>query len=201
MAGQTDSALIELTLQGNQSAFAELARRHHAAVWRTIYRVMGSSSENEDALQEVFLRAYTSLRRFDCRYPFGPWILRIATNYCIDQLRRKRARRTLLWTELPECELESLLNKMSRNGDSGWMLTQNPEKYERVAMAMVEQLKPKYRSAFMLREIEGLNYEEIARAHGISEITARVRVSRARADLQKRFRRYVSGDAQKWRSK
>jgi RNA polymerase sigma-70 factor, ECF subfamily len=193
-----DTALIQQTLAGNESAFAELTKRHSGAVWRTIYRILGSSSENEDALQEVFLRAYTSLNRFDSKYPFGPWIVRIATNYCIDQLRRKKARKTLLWTELPERELEQVLNNMSRNGDASSMIGQNPEKYERVAMAMLEQLKPKYRSAFVLRELEGLSYQEIAQAHGISEITARVRVSRARADIQKRFRRYISG-GQKWK--
>jgi RNA polymerase sigma-70 factor, ECF subfamily len=197
MAELTDTALIELTLKGDESAFAELARRHHPAVWRTIHRIMGTSADNEDALQEVFLRAYTSLNRFDCKYPFGPWIVRITTNYCIDQLRRKRTRRTVLWTEMPERELEQVLNTMSKNGDSGSVLTQNPERYERVALSLLQQLKPKYRTAFVLRELEGLGYDQIARAHGISEITARVRVSRARAEIQKRFRRYVSGGTQK----
>ena len=195
-----DGALIQQTLAGNESAFTELTRRHHGAVWRTICRILGSSSEKEDALQEVFLRAYTSLHRFDSKYPFGPWIIRIATNYCIDQLRRRKARRTILWTELPERELEKLLNDMSRNGDASAAISQNPEKYERIAMAMLDQLKPKYRSAFVLREMEGLNYQAIAAAHGISEITARVRVSRARAEIQKRFRRYVSG-GKKWMAK
>jgi RNA polymerase sigma-70 factor (ECF subfamily) len=197
MAELTDTALIELTLKGDESAFAELARRHHPAVWRTIHRIMGASADNEDALQEVFLRAFTSLSRFDRKYPFGPWIVRIATNYCIDQLRRKRTRRTMLWTEMPERELEQVLNRMSKNGDSGSVLTQNPERYERVAMSLLQQLKPKYRTAFVLRELEGLGYDEIAQAHGVSEITARVRVSRARAEIQKRFRRYVSGGTQK----
>jgi len=201
MVEPTDAALIDLTLKGDESAFAELARRHHLAVWRTIHRIMGASADNEDALQEVFLRAYTSLSRFDCRYPFEPWIVRITTNYCIDQLRRKKARRTLLWTEIPERELEQLLNNMSKNGDSGSVLAQNPERYERIAMALLQQLKPKYRSAFVMRELEGLGYDEIAKTHGISEITARVRVSRARAEIQKRFRRYVSGGTQKWKSK
>jgi len=199
MAELTDTTLIDLTLKGDESAFAELARRHHPTVWRTIHRIMGMSADNEDALQEVFLRAYTSLRRFDQKYPFGPWIARITTNYCIDQLRRKKTRRTMLWAEMPERELEQLLNTMSRNGDSGSALAQNPEKYERIAMSLLQQLKPKYKSAFVLRELEGNSYEEIARAHGISEITARVRVSRARAEIQKRFRRYVSEGARKWK--
>jgi len=77
-------------------------------VWGTVYRILGGSSENEDAVQEVFLRAFTSLHKFDLNYPFGPWILRIATNYCIDQLRRKKSRKIQLWSELTEFDQRRL---------------------------------------------------------------------------------------------
>ena len=88
MVDLADCDLIERTLKGDEAAFADLVRRYQGAVWGTVYRILGNSSENEDAVQEVFLRAYTALRRFDPQYPFGPWVMRIATNYCIDQLRR-----------------------------------------------------------------------------------------------------------------
>ena len=89
MADSADAALIAQTLDGNESAFAELVRRYQAAVWGTVHRILGRSAEDEDAVQEVFLRAFSSLRRFDPKYPFGPWVLRIATNHCIDLLRRR----------------------------------------------------------------------------------------------------------------
>ncbi len=193
MKDSADAALIENTLNGDQESFAELVRRYQAAVWGTVHRILGNSYENEDAVQEVFLRAFTALRKFDLKYPFGPWILRIATNYCIDQLRRKRSRRMQLWSELSEYDQERLLNNISRvsNSDSGGM--EGSEGYARIAQVLLDGLNPKYRAAFILREVEEKNYDEVAQALGTSEVAARVRVSRARADLEKKFRAYLSG--------
>jgi RNA polymerase sigma-70 factor (ECF subfamily) len=193
MGDSADAGLIEQTLQGNESAFAELVRRYQAAVWGTVHRILGRSSEDEDAVQEVFLRAFSSLRKFDPKYPFGPWILRIAANYCIDLLRRKKARKYKLWTELQEGEQQRLLNNMSLDGDFGSVVSASPETYEKVAQALLDELKPKYRAAFVLREVEGRDYREVAQTMGTSELAARVRVSRARTEIQKKFRTYLAG--------
>jgi len=200
MKDSADAALIENTLKGDQGSFAELVRRYQAAVWGTVHRVLGNSSENEDAVQEVFLRAFTALRKFDLKYPFGPWILRIATNYCIDQLRRKRSRKIQLWSELTEFDQQRLLNNLSRDNELEPMNMEGSEGYTRVAQALLDGLNPKYRAAFVLREVEEKNYDEVAQALGTSEVAARVRVSRARAELQKKFRAYLSGLKRKERT-
>jgi RNA polymerase sigma-70 factor, ECF subfamily len=193
MRDSADASLIEDTLKGDQGSFAELVRRYQAAVWGTVYRILGNTSENEDAVQEVFLRAYTALRKFDLKYPFGPWVLRIATNYCIDQLRRRKGRRIQLWSELSEFDQERILNGISRENDLETGGMEASEGYARVAQALLDGLNPKYRAAFVLREVEEKNYDEVARALGTSEVAARVRVSRARAELEKKFRAYLSG--------
>ncbi len=194
MLDSTDATLIEDTLRGEEAAFAELVRRYQGAVWSAVHRTLGSTSEGEDAVQEIFLRAFTSLHKFDRRYPFGPWIQRIATNFCIDQLRRKRARKYQLWSELREEDQERLLRDFSRNGDFDAVMNESPEAYEKVAQALLAQLKPKYRTAFVLREMEGREYIEVAKALGTSELAARVRVSRARTEIQKLFHKYLSGE-------
>ena len=193
MVDPADSALIESTLNGDEWAFAELVRRYQAAVWGTVHRILGNSAENEDAVQEVFLRAYTALRKFNLEMPFGPWILRITTNYCIDQLRRKKGRRTQLWSELSEYDQQRLLKDLSQDLD--WESTgmEVTESYARVARVLLDGLNPKYRAAFVLREIEERAYNEVAKLLGTSEVAARVRVSRARVELQKKFRAYLSG--------
>jgi RNA polymerase sigma-70 factor (ECF subfamily) len=193
MVDSADSALIESTLNGDEWAFAELVRRYQAAVWGTVHRILGNSAENEDAVQEVFLRAYTALRKFNLEMPFGPWILRITTNYCIDQLRRKKGRRTQLWSELSEYDQQRLLKDLSQDLD--WESTgmEVTESYARVARVLLDGLNPKYRAAFVLREIEERAYNEVAKLLGTSEVAARVRVSRARVELQKKFRAYLSG--------
>jgi RNA polymerase sigma-70 factor (ECF subfamily) len=193
MADPADSALIESTLKGDEGAFAELVRRYQAAVWGTVHRILGYSSENEDAVQEVFLRAFTALRKFDLRYPFGPWILRITTNHCIDQLRRRKSRKIHLWSELGEFDQKRLMKDLTQDNSAEHAGMEGIEGYARVAQALLDSLNPKYRAAFILREVEEKNYSEVAEALGTSEVAARVRVSRARSELQKRFRAYLSG--------
>jgi RNA polymerase sigma-70 factor, ECF subfamily len=199
MVDSADSSLIESTLNGDQWAFAELVRRYQGAVRGTVHRSLGNSSENEDAVQEIFLRAFTALHKFDLKYPFGPWILRIATNYCIDQLRRRKGRKTQLWSELNEYDQERLLKDLSQEGDMGSSNAEWTEGYAKVAQALLDGLNPKYRVAFVLRELEERTYEEIAEALGTSEVAARVRVSRARSELQKKFRAYLAGQQRKER--
>lgn len=200
MVDSADSALIESTLKGDEGAFAELVRRYQAAVWGTVRRVLGNSSENEDAVQEIFLRAFTALRKFDLKYPFGPWILRIATNYCIDQIRRRKGRKIQLWSELREYDQDRLLRDLTQDNclETASMM-EGAEGYTRVAQALLDGLNPKYRAAFLLREVEEKEYGEVAKALGTSEVAARVRVSRARSELQKKFRAYLTGQQRKER--
>ncbi len=193
IVNSADSILIESTLNGDEGAFAELVRRYQAAVWGTVHRTLGNSAENEDAVQEIFLRAFAALRKFDRKYPFGPWILRIATNYCIDQLRRRKSRKMQLWSELNEFDQQRLLRDLSREGDWESPGSEAKEGYAKIAKALLDGLNPKYRAAFVLRELEERAYDEVAKALGTSEIAARVRVSRARSELQKKFRAYLSG--------
>ena len=199
MKDSADGTLIENTLKGDERSFAELVRRYQAAVWGTVYRILGNSSENEDAVQEVFLRAYSALHKFDLKYPFGPWILRITTNYCIDQLRKRRGRKLQLWSELTEFDQQRLLNNFSRESDLDSIRIESSEGYTQIAQVLLDGLNPKYRAAFVLREVEEKSYEEVAHALGTSEVAARVRVSRARSELQKKFRAYCSGLKEKER--
>ena len=199
MIDSADGTLIENTLKGDERSFAELVRRYQAAVWGTVYRILGNSSENEDAVQEVFLRAYSALHKFDLKYPFGPWILRITTNYCIDQLRKRRGRKLQLWSELTEFDQRRLLNNFSRDNDLDSIRIESSEGYTKIAQVLLDGLNPKYRAAFVLREVEEKSYEEVAHALGTSEVAARVRVSRARSELQKKFRAYCSGLKEKER--
>ena len=192
MQKDTDAALIEATLNGDEQAFAELVRRYQVAVWGTVYRTLGSTSENEDAVQEVFMRAFASLPRFNCKYPFGPWILRIATNYCIDQLRRKKARKHKLWSDLTEAEQVRFLSAVSSDGGSGGVTAEEAGTFADIARVLMNELAPKHRTAFVLRELEGHGYDEVAAALGITEVAARVRVSRARGEIKQKLRKYLN---------
>ena len=191
----TDAVLIERTLKGDEQAFAELVRRYQAAVYRTVHRLLGNSSEKEDAVQETFLRAFTALGKFDPKYPFGPWVLRIAGNYCIDQLRKRKSGKLRLWSELGDVEQERLLRDFTQEDSGvGSSETAYTEGYARVARSLLDGLNPKYKTAFILREIDEREYSEVAGILGTTETAARVRVSRARSELQKKLTRIFRGE-------
>ena len=182
MSGAADPILVEETLRGDESAFAELLGRYRTSVWRTVRRRLGDHSESEDAMQEIFLRAYTSLHRFDAGRPFEHWLMRIATNYCIDVLRRRRLRPPWLCAEYEDFSTAGVND--CRQEPSPWA----PDEMARAARRVLAALRPPNRDAFVLREIEGLEYSEVGRALRISPLAARVRVSRARKELYRRLR-------------
>jgi len=190
MSEASDSALIQATQQGDESAFAELIGRYQRAVWGTVHRVLNNPAEAEDAVQEIFLRALVSLGKFDPRYPFGPWILRIAANHCIDQLRRRKSRRHRLWSDLSESEQAEIATKMAVRPELDGVSEEDRAIYVDLAQSLLDRLKGKHRVAFVLREIEGRSYDMVAEIMGISESTARVWVCRARAGLHSAFRRH-----------
>src|SRR5437764_1083768 len=83
-------AWIEQALRGDQASFGQLMHRYAGAVYNLTYRMLGNAQDAEDAAQEIFLRAYIRLESFDRNRRFSTWLLSIASNYCIDQLRRRR---------------------------------------------------------------------------------------------------------------
>ncbi len=193
MSDPADSTLIEAAIEGNRTAFAELVRRYWLAVLGTVRRTLGNSSEAEDAVQEVFMRALVFLPKYDRRYPFAPWILKIACNHCIDQLRRRKARKYKLWSDLSEAEERKILSRMSAEERVQEPSAEESARHLEIARALLDQLKTRRRMAFILREIDGRSYAEVASILGTSEASVRVRVWRARADLHEGFRNYLSG--------
>jgi RNA polymerase sigma-70 factor, ECF subfamily len=182
MADSTDQILVEATLQGNEHAFAELVGRYQTAVWRTVRRRLVDHFASEDAVQEVFLRAYTSLHKFDTSRPFDHWLMRIATNYCIDVLRHRRIEQSWLNHQYQEMRADSSWYPPPQHGS--W----NFSELRRITSSLLEAVNPKNRNAFVLREFKGLEYEEVAKTLQITPLAARARVFRARREMQTRLR-------------
>ena len=85
-----DKEIIKKCLSGDKYAFSELVNRYKKLVFSTAYRMLGNYEEAEDASQEVFIRIYNSLNRYDSLYKFSTWSMRITTNYCLDMLRKRK---------------------------------------------------------------------------------------------------------------
>ena len=192
MNEDNDSILVEKAVRGDELAFAALIGRYHPMVLRTVYRSLGNVSDVEDVVQEVYMRVLLSLKRFNRKYPFRPWILRITHNYCVDQLRRRKAQKHRLWSELTEGEQKKILAKLTYSQEYDVAETSDPLQQLKIALALLDGLKPKHRTAFVLKVLEGHSYESIASIQGVPQSTARVRVSRARAQLYEEYIKHLS---------
>lgn len=192
-ADPIDETLVLQTLGGDETAFAALVKRYENLIWSTVRRFIWQRPDAEDVFQEVLIRIYTSLPAFNPKYSFHPWIKRITTNYCIDELRRKRAKRLRLWSEFERAEQEKLFGKLASGNEFDQLTEEDADRYEGIALAIIENLKPISRSALVMREIEGRDYFQISQSLGISEGNARARVCRARTEVIRRFRCHLSG--------
>ena len=166
-----DDALVERVLAGDRGAFRRLVERHAAAVHRICYGLLGHHQDAEDAAQDTFLRAYRALERFDARFSFRNWLLKIATNLCRDRLRRRRWQLSLAeyrpWSE-PQAPAED----EPRFPTSGDLL-------HRVERAVAE-LPLVYREVFILYHQEGRSCAEISELLDRPVGTVKTQLHRAR---------------------
>lgn len=192
MAG-TDAELVAATLEGDSQAFEEIVARHQKLVFNIIYHYLGRRGEAEDLAQEVFLRLFSALENFDSGRPLQPWISRITVNCCLDELRKARHRRLALFSDLSEDEEKGIEYRFERFVEGNILTAEQTQESFELLQRVMDKLRKKDRMAFVLREIEGQSYAELAQALGTSELAARIRVSRSRKKLQEEFAKILLG--------
>jgi RNA polymerase sigma-70 factor (ECF subfamily) len=185
---RTDAELINASRQGDADAFGELVRRYQRAVANLIFLTLGDRNEVEDLTQEVFIRAYRSLGRFDEKSNFYSWLYRIAVNLCIDEIRRRKIRKLLSLDLMSEPLLER--EKKAKEKDSAASANLMKEERKQMVLQALEKLSPLYRSALVLREYENMGYEEIAETLGISVQAVKSRIFRARQEMRNLLKDY-----------
>ena len=170
----SDGALVARTLGGDLGAYATLMRRYRDSFGHYALHMLGNREDAQEAMQDSFLRAYSALGQ--CREPdrFGAWLFRIVMNRC-RTVRRRLHRDWSLVADLP--------------GDvpSTDTSTASLEWREEIRRAL-DRLRPRYREAFLLRYVRGLEYEEMARLTGVKEPALRMRVKRAIDHLRELLR-------------
>lgn len=174
------------TRQSELDDFNELVLAHQDAVYRQAYWILGEEEAAEDVAQEAFIRAYQHMHQFNGG-PFLPWILRITTNYCLDQLRKLKIRKTVALEELNE--YDEAIEDPAWLKDPGEPIETSLERAEVSAKIMhsINRLPDAYRAAVILVDLQELDYQEAAAAIGIPIGTFKSRLSRARAQLQKQL--------------
>lgn len=187
MEQTSDAELAGRAARGDDSAFAELVRRYQHAVYEMSCRMLRDRDLGLDAAQEVFLKAHGALDRYDGARKFSTWILAIARNHCIDQIRKPSNR--------PNAPLLEE-SRMSEDPAPGPGKALESAQARKLIEKAVEELPEIYREAIQLYHFQELSYAESAEVQGVPQGTFMARLHRARKQLGERLRPVLgAGDA------
>lgn len=184
MSQQEDGALVRRALDGNDSAFAELAERYRSRAFATASRFARGHAELEDLTQDIFIRIWKGLKSFRADAPFEHWFMTIAVRTCYDFLRKHRKRR-----EAEVLVEESPADRFADSADNhDERIRQRREAWE-IIERILDQLNDKERLIITLMELEEKTVKETAALTGWSESNVKVRAHRARKKMREIYQR------------
>jgi RNA polymerase sigma-70 factor (ECF subfamily) len=180
-----DLQLVEQCMAGNEAAWEELVRVHTRRVYSVCYRFTGTSTEAQDLTQEVFLRVFRTLKTFRAgEGSFSVWLNRLTRNLLIDHYRRTRQERA---TESIEERLPLIEETTAVTSRADGMLA--GREASELLQGALSKLSPELREAVILRDVEDMEYREIAQVLNVPEGTVKSRLNRGRAELARVLRR------------
>src|SRR5579884_1489578 len=180
-----DAILVERCLAGQDAAWEELVKLHTRRVYAICYRFTGSDSEAQDLTQEVFLRVFKNLKSFRAgEGSFTVWLTRLTRNLLIDHYRRTKLDRN---TDSIEDQIGVLEEKTATLARTDGMLASREA--SELLQGALQKLSPELRETVILRDIEELEYREIAQVLNVPEGTVKSRLNRGRAELARILRR------------
>jgi len=182
-----DQELVVRCRNGDREAFATLVRKYQSKVLTLATRILDSRSEAEDIAQDIFVKIFQSLHDFRGASRFSTWLYRIAVNHCLNHLRRRtRQQQTLVMTDAVEWTQESQASNPYRTLEQKerWVLVQ----------AKLQELSLEHRTIILLRDFEGLSYDEIADVLQLESGTVKSRLHRARMELKALLEPYLAGE-------
>jgi RNA polymerase sigma-70 factor, ECF subfamily len=173
-----DRELVRRAQGEDKEAFEELVRRHQHRVFAVAGGILRRREDVEDIAQQVFVKAYFSLKKFDQRAAFSTWLYKITVNECWDLLRKKKVRPLMYESDLSEEQARQVIASGEKE-NPGPDVSQRIEARERVERLM-EGLDERDRLMLILKEVEGFSIEEIAEVLNLNGNTVKVRLFRAR---------------------
>jgi RNA polymerase sigma-70 factor (ECF subfamily) len=182
-----DRELVRLSQNGTEAAFEELVRRHQQRVSALVGGILRRPEDVQDVAQQVFLKAYLGIRKFDQRAAFSTWLYKIAVNECWDYLRKKKVRPLVYEADLSEEQVSKLDGIVSadRPPESPNARAEAREILERLLNTLPEQ----DRQLLVLKEMEGFSVQELAEILKLNVNTVKVRLFRARGRIMEAYRR------------
>jgi RNA polymerase sigma-70 factor, ECF subfamily len=181
---ESDSVAVARVKSGDADAYRVLVDRHSRSVFRLAYRMTGNEQDSEDVVQETFLRAYKQLHRYEARSSFSTWLYRIAANYSLDLVRRRKRHGEVALSD-PEGEHTENLDAVLPSPSPGPDRLMFSGKVQECVSSTLNELSRQERTAFVLRHFEGQSIEEIAGALGLSGNAAKHSIFRAVQKLRR----------------
>jgi RNA polymerase sigma-70 factor (ECF subfamily) len=184
-----DSRNIKKALKGDQVAYRAILKKYHDQVYNLLYRMVHDKDEVEDLTQEAFIKAFNSLQNFNEEFAFSTWLYKIATNNCIDYIRKKK-----LSTFSIDKPLES------KDGEYSFEIpdsTYEPDKTliagqrTKILEEAINALPEKYRQVILMRHSDDKDYQEIADELNLPLGTVKAHIFRAREILYKRLKKKI----------
>lgn len=182
-----DRELVRRAQQGDGEAFELLVKKHQGRVFAVAGGILRNREDVEDIAQQVFVKAYFSLKKFDQRAAFSTWLYKITVNECWDLLRKKKVRPLVYESELSE-EQATMYLATEQRSDSGPDVREQLEVRQQLD-TWLECLEERDRTMLTLKEVQGFTVEEIAEILGINGNTVKVRLFRARQKIAQLIRR------------
>jgi RNA polymerase sigma-70 factor (ECF subfamily) len=180
------AAVAQRALAGDSTAWEQIARLQHKRIYGICYRFTGSPTEAEDLTQEAFLKIYRNLASFDAaKGGFSTWVTTLTRNLLVDNYRRSRMDRASESLDEPLSGEDEGPSKAERLAAGGRSQEQHVSGLELRAhiQAALKQVSPELREAVILRDLEDMDYKEIAEVLGVPQGTVKSRISRGRAEL------------------
>lgn len=186
-----DLALVRRSQQNDLQAYDELVRRYHGKIYGLIYNMTSNKEDTEDLVQDVFVKAFKSLRQFKGKSSFYTWLYRISINQTINYVKKRNNRSALSLNDMDvSVEKDEAYMELSSRGSPvrDVALSELKEKLNRA----LQSLSEKHRAVVVLHDIQGIPHEEIGEMLGCSPGTVRSRLYYARQQLQAELAEYVS---------
>lgn len=168
---------LEEARRGDKTAFGKLIEAYQGPVYNLAYRMLGNSGEAEEAAQEAFIRAYTRLDSYDPAHKFSTWLLSITSNYCIDQIRKRRT--IMLSIDEPLPPHPALQSDNDKGPEAAYVANEQTD----MVQELLAELPDEYREAVVLRYWYDMSYEEIAEFQLTTVSAVKSRLFRARRQL------------------
>jgi RNA polymerase sigma-70 factor (ECF subfamily) len=176
-----DYAVLRRVARGDQSALAELIRRHQSRLYQVAYRLLRDPLEAEDALQEVFLKAYEHAQRFEPKATVSAWLHRITANHCLNLLRQRHPQESLDAEDAP----------MVADAGANPLQALEEQDLSRQLEQLLDALPENQRRALVLKRFSGLSYQEIGEEMGLSPQAVDGLLKRARQSLKRALQDYL----------